>query len=141
MRILVNLMTVVIVLKSATNGEFRRQKEGRLILKVGRNARLMVDEGKLDPNEYSLRETSSEKDGQVVVRRQTVMVDGKQTIVETNYMVHHVEYDLDSGMGRFQLVESDAHAFTHKGGNAQLKEAYDTYGAGEAIETYNNASQ
>lgn len=96
----------------------------------------MVAEGKLDPNEYS------QNDSGHVIRRQTVIVDGNPTVVETDYTVHHVQYDVNTGMGSFQLVESDAHlGIKHAGGDSQLQHAYGKYGAGEAISSYNDSVQ
>ena len=100
----------------------------------------MVEEGKIDPNEYSLNRNAKGEATGGVTRRETVMVDGKPTVVEKSYTVHHVQYDVDSGMGKFQLVETDAHqGLNHKGGDSQLSDAYKKYDLGGKIESYNNA--
>lgn len=94
----------------------------------------MIAEGKIDPNEYS------QNDSGHVTRTHTVIIDGKETVVQTEYTVHHVQYDINSGMGSFQLVETDAHfGIKHAGGDSQLQHAYGRYGAGEAIGAYNEA--
>ena len=94
----------------------------------------MVADGQIDPNEYT-----QSKSGHVI-RTQTVMVDGKPTVVQTDYTVHHVHYDVNSGEGSFQLVETDAHSgIKHAGGDSQLQHAYKDHNAGEAISSYNDA--
>lgn len=94
----------------------------------------MVAEHKIDPNEYI------QKDSGAVIRRQTIEVNGVPTVVETEYTVHHVDYDVNTGQARFQLVEHSVHGkIHHNGGAEQAYKAYYEYGVGDHINEYNEA--
>lgn len=93
----------------------------------------MVAEKSIDPNEYIW------DDGNVI-RKQTVIENGKMTVVETPHTIHHLRYNVNTGKGIFELVDSEFHnGIRHQGAAQQADSAYNKYNVGEYIESYNNA--
>ena len=87
--------------------------------------------------EYNLEEKGYEWDDGNVIKHEP---DGSIT----KYTVHHVQYNVHTGKGRFQLVRTEVHSVEyegvqHSGGASQADKAYNEYGAGDVIKSYNEA--
>lgn len=81
----------------------------------------MVKNGQLDSDRYEWKNGS---------------VTDKET--GTKYTMHHVEYDVKTGKGRMQLVETKAHKGIHHSGSASQRDsAYNDYNVDEVMEKYN----